>query len=139
MATTVSLDELEFAMNGVSAGHDIEAYVSRSTGRVYVGGVDGLVDEDFPEDTDDPDLVAVPSKRDLDLGSRLARRFGRELAPHVHDEIEACFRRKGAYGCFRALLVRTNLVDLWYAFEAAQTRRALTAWAEDEGFEIVPR
>lgn len=139
MATPVSLDELEVAIASVSEEHDIEAFVSRSTGRVYVGGLDGQLDEDFPEDTDDPDLVALPSRRDLDLGSTLARRFGHEIAPQLRGEIEACFSRKGAYQRFRSLLERTKLVDRWYEYETAQTRIALTAWAEEEGFEVVPR
>ena len=137
MATPVSLADLEMAIDSLSDMHDIKAYVSRSTGRVFVGGFDGMQDDDFPEDTSDPDLVVVPSRRDLDLGSALARRFGEEIAPQWRGEIRACFSRKGAYRCFRALLERTRLLDQWYAFQSEQTRIALRAWAEEEGFEVV--
>ena len=96
-----------------------------------------MVDEDFPEDTDDPDLVAIPSKQDLDLGRPLVRRFADEVAPHLRDEIDACFSRKGASGRFKDLLARAKLLDRWYEYEHEHMLAAVKEWAEEEGFGVM--
>jgi hypothetical protein len=79
---------------------------------------------------------SVPHTRDLDLGSRLVFRFAAQRLPRHEDEVRDIFRRKGAYRAFHALIDRLGVRDDWYAFEAAETRAALLAWAEQEGIPV---
>ncbi|MGE3774982.1 MAG: hypothetical protein AB7I32_18810 [Gammaproteobacteria bacterium] len=111
MAVSVDLLDLEMAIECVSEAHGIDAYVARSTDRIYIVGLDGTTDEDLPEDTDDPGLIPFPEKRDLDLGRGLVRRFAVDVAPHLRSAIDACFSRKGAYSRFEDLLARADLLD----------------------------
>lgn len=160
---TVSLDDLEMALLWVSNDISIDAaaYVCRRTGKVWQVSSDfddedayddpddedddaGLArsaeDEARPDDLDDPERYApVPTKKDLDLGRALVRRFAAQCMPDAASQIEQCFRGRGGYGRFKDLLHRRNRLDQWHAFEDRATVEALTAWARDEGFEVVPR
>lgn len=137
MPVTVDLLDLEMAIECVSEAQEIDAYVSRSTGRVYIIGLEGMEEDDLPDDVDDPDLIPFPYKPDLDLGRGLVRRFAVEVAPHLRDEIDACFSRKGAYGRFKDLLARADLLDRWHRYEHDNTLAAVKAWAEEQGFIVI--
>lgn len=107
--TTVSLDDLDSAMEWVSSGFmDNQAYVCRESGKIYwISGEPGVLDEEdeIPDDIDDLDkYVLVPSKRDLDLGSHLVFDFTVRYLPKHYDQVRDMFRRKGAYGRFKGLL-----------------------------------
>lgn len=138
MPVTVDLLDLEMAIECVSEAHEVDAYVSRSTGRVYIVGLEGGEDEDLPDDIDDPDLIPFPHKPDLDLGRGLVRRFAVDVAPHLRGEIDACFDRKGAYARLKDLLARANLLDRWHRYERDNTLAAIEAWAEEQGFVVIP-
>lgn len=73
MTTTVSLGELEAALDIASNGCD--AYVSRATGHVCWITPDFSLAEAFSDDADEPTLIPVPSACELALGRRLASRF----------------------------------------------------------------
>ena len=51
--------------------------------------------------------------------------------------MKAAFRQRGAYSKFKSAVDRAGLLDRWFEFEAAQTRAALTSWAEESGFVLV--
>ncbi len=134
---SVDLAELQFAVELVSDGvADSEAYVCRRTGRVFLNSEDGdLEQESYPDNVDDPDKYApVPSKYDLDIGVRLPYDFTKRHAPDQHDEVRSIFRRKGAYGRFKALLANRDLLEKWFAFSEEQTMEALADWCATEGF-----
>lgn len=140
MAIPVDYDDLEQALHWVSSppGFDAEAFVSRSTGKVWYRSADGPLDDDFPADIDDGvAYIAVPHKRDLDLGRGLVRRFVREHAEHLERQVHAIFLHKGAYARFKALLARQDLLERWHAYENQAARSALEAWAADNGFDVV--
>jgi hypothetical protein len=138
--TPIPFDALESALQWSSGGESLEneALLSRSTGQVFFTSEHGDADDDLPDDIDDEALyLAVPHKNDLGLGRNLVLAFAEEHAPMHVQTIESFFRHKGAYAKFKALLERTQLMDRWYVFEATATRRALEAWAADNGFVVV--
>ena len=67
--------DLEFSYHCVSFDEGVNsAYISKSTGKIYQHSevYDNDEEEELPEDFyDNDDYVAVPSKRDLDLGQAL--------------------------------------------------------------------
>lgn len=136
----IPFDTLESALQWSSAGapFDNAALLSRATGQLFFTSQYGDADDDLPDDIEDGSLyVAVPHKNDLDLGRNLVLTFAEEHAPMHFQTIESFFRHKGAYAKFKAFLERHQLLERWYDFEAAATRRALEAWAADNGFVVM--
>lgn len=132
----VDLTELQGAVEWVSDSvADSEAYVCRLTGRIFWISDDGDLDQDGPpSDVDDTDkYVPVPNKYELDIGTRLVFDFAKCYLPDRYDEVRSVFRRRGAYGRFKALLAGRDLLDEWYAFSEEQTLSALGEWCTSEG------
>ncbi len=135
--TSLSLDALLEAYHFTSwdAGDNV-AYVCRRTGEIHLFAPELDLDE-APENVDDPELYAVvPDQRELDLGKRLVYDFAAEEAPDLHDRIAKIFRSPGAYGRFKDLLHREELLEDWYAYEANRVEQALRAWGDKEGLEL---
>ena len=133
----IDFDELEEAFLFVSAGPPFinHAIVNKKTGKIFYrtdfAGVD-----DFPEDYESDDYVAIPHRNDLDLGQRLAFDFVANRLPDRSDEVYAMFHARGAYRRFKGLLESLGLLDEWYDFENERTRDALRQWCESEGLQI---
>ena len=129
------LDALEFLSSSAEFGNS--AWVCRETGAVHMHSD---WDEELwplPEDIDDGrKYVALPSPRDLDLGTRLVMRFAAERLDEHYDEIAAIFSRKGAYRRFKDFLVRLGALDDWYAYEAEAKEKALRKWCAENGVEV---
>jgi hypothetical protein len=142
MAPVLSFAELLDAYEWVSAGTEMEtqAYVSLTTGQVFLStasGEFGEAEDELPEDVDDESLyIRVPDKHDLDLGKSLVFRFVRERLPEVHARVERIFARRGAYGQFKGLLEGAGLLESWYEYEAQAVEAALREWAELEGLAL---
>lgn len=138
MGARVSIEDLVAAMEWVSGGEalgmEYAAYVSRVTGKVHWVG-EGM-DEEPPDDLEDGSLyVAIPTKRDLELGRSLALSFVDERLPQSYDVVRGYFGRRGAYSRFKALLERTGHLDAWYAFEQAAVEKRLSEWCEEHCLE----
>ncbi len=137
---TISLSELEEAFQWASAGSasEMEAYISKETGKIYfVSDSEDADEEEIPEDCDDSDLYwSVPNKNDLDLGKMLAIRFVEEYLPDELDQVSDILRRRGGYGRFKTLLEVRNLMNSWYKFESDETKKAILAWAEEQGITV---
>ena len=131
------LDAFEFA--DVSTGEH-RAYLDPRTGRLYlVSDLDDPEDpiDEVPEDLETSEVyVALPDRRDLDLGRPLALSFVEDALPDHWETAVEIFRRKGAYGRFKALLARHGLLEGWYAYEASATERALREWCGDHGIAL---
>jgi len=131
------LDAFEFA--DVSSGEH-RAYVDTRSGRLYlVSDLDDPEDpmEEVPEDLETSEIyIALPDKRDLDLGRSLALSFIDEALPAQWEAAVEIFRRKGAYGRFKALLARHGALERWYAYEAEATGQALREWCADNGIAV---
>ena len=120
-------------------GSDVEScsYLCRETGANYMKSDYHDFEEELPDDTDDKTkYIVMPDKRDLDLGKRLVLRFASENLEDEFDAVYDIFRKKGAYGRFKDLLIRTKKLEAWYAFEAKATEEALREWCEDNDIKL---
>ena len=136
---SIKYTDLEMAMDFTSdaIGFDAVAYICCKSGKIFYAGDDIGVEDEVPEDIDDPGLyVQVPDKRDLDLGKRLVMRFVSWALPGKYDEVDAIFRSRGAYARYKDLLFECELLEEWYKFEESATRKTLCEWAKDEGFTV---
>ncbi|MGY0571551.1 hypothetical protein ACTGJ9_011225 [Bradyrhizobium sp. RDM12] len=139
----VKFDEIaeafEFANTGGDMG-EFRAFVCKRTGTIHYQtdfpDTAELLDE-LPEDIEDGrKYVALPDKRDLDLGEPLVLEFAREFLPDDFDEARYFFNKRGAYHKFKALLARRGALDRWHSFEAKATERALREWCARHSIEI---
>jgi hypothetical protein len=134
------LEAFEFVGMSGSLGENL-AFLCRRTAKISwhseFSDVAELYDE-LPDDIDDEQkYIAIPHKRELDLGKPLALDFARECLPDDFDEVRYIFSRKGAYRKFRALLIRRNALDRWYEFESKATERALRNWCDLNSIRLV--
>ncbi|MBR1195370.1 hypothetical protein JQ634_24530 [Bradyrhizobium sp. AUGA SZCCT0240] len=133
--------ELLLAYEYVSSGAGLhQAFLCRRTGKILwhsdFSDHDEFNDE-LPDDIeDDEKYIAIPDKRELDLGKPMALNFAREFLSDDFDEVRYMFSRRGAYKKFRALLIRRNVLERWYDFESKATARALREWCEINSIEI---
>jgi hypothetical protein len=137
----VKYDDLSLAFEFVSAapGWEHHAYISLDTGRVYwTSELDPFEEEKLPEDLESSDrYIAVPHKKELDLGVQLALQFAAEKMPNHYQQAEGFFRRRGAYARFKELLESEGMLDAWYKFEAEAEETAIREWCDENGVEIV--
>jgi len=137
--TTVKYDDLLMALEFVSAGYLTEnsAYISVETGKIHWDSEGGYVDEELPEDIDEPDrYVSVPHKTDLDLGRKVALDFAARELGDEYEKVFNIFRKKGAYARFKDLLESRDMLEKWFQFEEQAVRTALQNWAEAQGIRL---
>lgn len=132
---TVKLADL---LSGIEFTSDeSSAYLNVETGTIHFIA-EGLDLEEAPEDIDDAEkYIALPDKRDLDLGRDLALIFIREQCPDDYPTVAEYFRHRGAYSRFKDFLAQHNLLQSWYDFEAKATVTALKDWCEINGITVV--
>jgi len=133
-------EAFEFANGGGDMG-EFRAFVCKRTGKIHYQtdfpDTAELLDE-LPEDIEDEEkYVALPDKRELDLGKPLVLAFAREFLPNDFDDVRYFFSKRGAYPKFKALLARRGAIDRWHAFEAKATVQALRDWCARNEIEIV--
>lgn len=136
----VNRDDIELAFNFVSSGAPMEhsAYISLDTGKIYWVSELSPTEEEVPEDLETSDrYMALPHKNELGLGSNLALGFAEHELPDRYQDVEAIFRRKGAYRRFKDLLESEGLLEKWYTFEEATMDKALREWCAANDIEIV--
>ena len=96
------------------------------------------VEEELPDDLETSDRYAIlPHKNDLELGKRLVLDFVEREAPHLYDEVQDAFRRRGAYGRLKQLLQDAGILERWYAFENERTDEALKEWCAENGIKLL--
>ena len=141
MPVHVDWDELqntfEFASLEEVGSH--EAVLCRKTGKFLwlTEQFDGA--DEWPDDADDEEkYLAIPHKKELDLGKPLVFAFAEEYLPNDFDEIQRIFRKRGAYARFKDLLHRKNALERWYDFENKATEAALREWCEANDIVIKP-
>lgn len=135
---TAKLGDIEDAMEFVSSGQEFgsAAWLCRDTGQVLWHADDGDW-EPLPDDIgNERRYLAIPDKRDLDLGKRLALDFTRTHLPECAEEVYRMFSHRGAYARFKDLLDRRNSLDAWYQWEQEKTREALRGWCADNGVKL---
>ena len=137
---TVKYDDLSTAFDFVSfaAAMEHRAYVSLDTGAIYwISEMNPLEEDECPDDLETSDrYIEIPHKTELDLGNNLALRFVEERLPGRYTDVEAFFRRRGAYARFKELLAAEGCLEEWYAFEAESTERVLREWCKANGIHL---
>jgi hypothetical protein len=136
----VNRHEIELAFHFVNSGAPMEhhAYISLDTGDIHWVSEFNMVDEEVPDDLETSDrYIALPHRSELGLGRNLALDFAADALPDRYKDVEAIFRRKGAYGRFKDLLETVGLLDTWYRFEDAAMSKALRAWCAANDIAIV--
>lgn len=138
MPTTFEDILLAFEFVGSSHSGVNRAILCRRTGKIYYQSDDLGLDElnDELPDADGEGYVAIPDKRDLDLGKPLALDFAREFLPDDFDDVRYMFSKRGAYPKFKTLLTRRHALERWYAFEEKATNQALRDWCETNSIEV---
>jgi len=113
-----------------------EAYLDRQSGKIYCHSYFGDNDEELPDDIDDEKYIAIPDKRELDLGKLLVLDFVSQFLPDDYDEVSRVFSRRGAYGRYKDLLTRRGALDRWYDFSNKAEEAALREWCAENGIEL---
>jgi hypothetical protein len=125
----------DWVNSGDDGAFDCYALVSRLTGEVLRFG-EGC-DEDPPEDIEDVDLyVAVPHKREFDLGRSLALRFTEQNLAGSYETVRHYFDSRGAFTRFKALLQRAGQLEAWHRYQEQAVEQALQEWCEQQGFVV---
>jgi hypothetical protein len=130
--------ELAFAFVNSGAPMEHNAYISLDTGQIYWVSELSPIEEEVPDDLETSDrYIALPHKNELGLGRNLALGFAEDELPDRYHEVQAIFRRKGAYGRFKGLLESVGLLEKWYKFEEATLDTALREWCAANDIEII--
>lgn len=131
------LMDLEFALAFASAdgGESSTVLVDKASGEIYCQSE--YTDEEIPEEAwDSDDVVRMPPKKELDLGSRLVFRFVEEVFPDGCDRVREIFSRRGAYARYKDWLECNGLLDQWYDYSNTAEKEAIREWCADEGIEL---
>jgi hypothetical protein len=135
----VKFEDVSFAFDFVGS-EDIGihcAWLNRETGETHLRSEMSDDYEELPDDIEDEKYIAIPHKKELDLGKPLVLRFVREHLPDDLDEAYDMFSRKGGYARFRRLLARRRAVDRWYDFSAKAEQKALREWCAENAIDLV--
>ena len=124
----------EFVSSGGMAGN--EAYLDRQSGKIYWHSEFGDNDEELPDDIDDEKYIAIPDKRELDLGKPLVLDFACAFLPEDYDEVRHIFSGRGAYRRYKDLLVRRGTLERWYDFSNKAEEAALREWCVENGIDL---
>ena len=138
---SVKFGDLQLAFDFVNSGGlgENQAILDTQTGRLYwhseIG--DNFEEDELPEDLDDERCIEIPHKNELNLGKALVFDFVQQFLPDDYDDVRDIFRRRGAYGQFKAMLVRRGALDRWHDFSAKAEEAALRAWCADNAIDLV--
>lgn len=131
---SITCSELEDALQWNSAGDfgEQQAWFCRDTGKIHWHTELDDNFEELPEDIDNATrYLALPSKRDLDLGNALALQFAQEQLPDQYDDIYALLHHRHAYARYKVVLEKYEKLDAWYDYEAQAAKSALRRWCMD--------
>jgi Uncharacterised protein family (UPF0158) len=134
----VSFSDLQLAFEFVSSGGmgENEAYLDRRSGKIYWHSEFGDNNEELPDDIDHEKYIAIPDKRELDLGKPLVLDFAREFLPDDYDEVHHIFSGRGAYRRYKDLLVRRGALERWYDFSNKAEEAALLEWCVENKIDL---
>jgi len=134
----VSFSDLQLAFEFVSSGGtgENEAYLDRQSGKIYWHSELADNNEELPDEIDHEKYIAIPDKRELDLGKPLVLDFVREFLPDDYVEVHHIFSGKGAYRRYKDLLVRRGALERWYDFSNKAEEAALREWCVENGIDL---
>ena len=116
---------------------DTQAFVSLERGTVHIVSSDLELEEELLEDIETGTYLALPGKRDLDLGRELVMEFTEKYLPSSAETVRGFFHRRGAYGRFKEFLDRRGQLDAWFEFERSATESRLRQWCADHDIDLV--
>ena len=131
-------EDVEYLFNFVGAVPRFErsAYLNRRTGEWVVVSDSGDSDE-LPDDLDESDdYLKIPHWNDLDLGKSLVFEFIEQRLTSARDLVHDFFHRTGAYGRFRNLLERHDLLNDWNEYKTQRSRVAMLEWCAENSVEV---
>src|SRR5690348_6350657 len=133
----VSFSDLQLAFEFVSGGGmgENEAYLDRQSGKIYWHSEFGENDEELPDDIDNEKYIAIPDRRELDLGKPLVLEFAREFLPDDYDEVRHIFNRRGAYPDIRICWCGRRPRTVVRSFKQGRGA-ALREWCAENGIEL---
>jgi hypothetical protein len=134
----ISFADLQEAFLFVNFGAPGEngAYLDRQSGKIYCHSEYGDDDEELPDDIDDKKYIAIPDKREFDLGKPLVLDFVSQFLPDDYDEVRRIFSRRGAYGRCKDLLLEKGAFERWYDFENKAEEAAFREWCAENRIEF---
>ncbi len=133
----IKLADLIAAIDFVSASpYENKAFLHKTSGEIYWQSEEGFGLEDLPEDIDGENYLEIPGNHELDLGKHLVMEFVYEFLPDAASEVQAIFRKKGAYARYKSLLDNHDLLDQWHQYQADAQERAIREWCEENGVEV---
>jgi hypothetical protein len=135
----ISFADLRFAFEFVSVAAlgEHRAFLDRQSGAFhYHSELEEVPEEELPDDIDDEKYIEIPHKHELDLGRALVEDFVLQFLAEDHDEVRRIFKRRGAYGRFKALLARRGALERWYDFQNNAEEAALREWCADNDIEL---
>lgn len=137
---SVKFEDLQLAFDFVSSGGpgENQAVLDTQSGRLYWHSeiADNVEEDELPEKLDDERYIEIPHKNELNLGKALVLDFVRQFLPDDYDDVRDIFKRRGAYGQFKAMLMRRGALDRWHEFSAKAEEAALRAWCADNAIEL---
>ena len=116
---------------------DTQAFVSLERGTVHIVSGDMELEEELPEDIETGPYLALPGKRELDLGRELVMEFSEKYLPGDAEAVRSFFHRRGAYGRFKEFLDRRGQLDAWFEFERSATESRIRQWCADHGIDLM--
>ncbi len=131
----LKFNDIYTAFEYVSSGDygEHEAYLNPKKDKVIMifdPMVTGKKSEAIPdEEFVAGDWIAIPNKRDLNLGSKLVFRFAKEALPQNDwAEVDRIFSKRGAYSRWKVFLNSRNLLQNWYDYSNHAEIQALKEW-----------
>jgi len=125
-----------FEMAEFGGPDEVDTYLDRETGQTLLISDIGDGIDPVPHDLDSDRYIPLPDKRELGLGKPLVLAFTEAYLPEHLDDVRGIFARKGAYGRFKALLDKRDLLERWYEYESEARTSALRAWCADAGIAL---
>jgi hypothetical protein len=137
--TAIRIADLHLAYDFVSVAGlgEHQVFLDRQSGEFhYHSELAEVEEEELPEDIDDEKYIEIPHKHELNLGRAVVEDFVLLFLPEDCDEVRRIFKRRGAYGRFKALLARRGALERWYDFENKTEEAALRDWCEANEIEL---
>jgi hypothetical protein len=139
--TLLKYDDLLTAFEWVSSSAPTlnSAFISRKTGALHWASELMELEDELPEDIEDGSIyIAVPHRKDLNLGKNLVLNFTDERLPDSYATVATFFHKRGAYGRFKDLLERKGILEDWYEYETQAVEEALRNWSVENGLQLKP-
>ncbi len=134
----LKFDDIDTAFEYVSSGNygENEAWLSREKARVVMifdEMITGAKPEVSKKELRTGDWIAIPHKKDLNLGNKLVFRFADEYVAEADmPRVERMFSRRGAYANWKDFLFERDLLQKWYDYYRHAEVHALKRWLNQE-------